>query len=65
MTNDVRQMCYKWEFWIGHTKKSKKKIAYKHIESNYPKERYQVDTTMLYDHIPADNRILLKNGRLF
>ena len=36
-----------------------KKIAYKHIEINYPKERYQVDTTMLYDHIPADNRNLL------
>ena len=58
-SNDVRQMFYKWEFWIGHTKKSKKKIAYKHSESNYPKERYQVDTTMLYDHIPADNRKLL------
>ena len=57
--NDVRQMFYKWEFWIGHTKKQKKKIAYKHIESNYPKERYQVDTTMLYDHIQADNRNLL------
>ena len=59
MANDVRQMFYKWEFWIGYTKKSKNKIAYKHIESNYPKERYQVDTTMLYDHIPADNRNLL------
>ena len=59
MANDVRQMFYKWEFWIGHTKKPKKKIAYKHIKSNYPKERYQVDTTMLYDHIQADNRNLL------
>ena len=59
MANDVRQMFYKWEFWIGHIKMPKKKIAYKHIESNYPKERYQVDTTMLYDHIPADNRNLL------
>ena len=59
MANDVRQMFYKWEFWIGHTKKPKKKIEYKHIESNYLKERYQVDTTMLYDHIPADNRNLL------
>ena len=59
MANDVRQMFYKWEFWIGHTKKLKKKIAYKHIKSNYSKERYQVDTTILYDHIPADNRNLL------
>ena len=57
--NDVRQMFYKWEFWIGHTKESKKKITYKHIESNYPKERYQLNTTMLYDNIPADNRNLL------
>ena len=40
-------------------KVSKKKIVYKHFESNYPKERYQVDTTMLYDHISADNRNLL------
>ena len=61
MTNEVRQMFYKWEFLIGHTKNPKYKIAYKHIESNYPKERYQVDTTMLYDHIPADN----KNGWSF
>ena len=59
MTNDVRQIFYKWEFWIGHTKKPKNKIAYKYIKSNYPKERYQVNTTMLYEHIPADNRNLL------
>ena len=59
MANDVRQMFYKWEFWIGHTKKPKKKIAYKHIESNYLKELFQVDTTMWYDHIPSDNRNLL------
>ena len=58
MANDVRQMFYRWELWIGHTKKPKKKIAYKHIESNYDKELYQVNTTMLYDYIPADNRNL-------
>ena len=54
----MRQMFYKWEFLIGHTKKPKKKIAYKHIESNYTKKRYQEDTTMLYAHISADNRKL-------
>ena len=59
MANDVRQMFYKWEFWIGHTKKPLKKINCLHIESNYPKELDQVETTMLYDHIPVDNRNLL------
>ena len=53
-------MFYKWELLIGYTKKSKKKIAYKHIGSNYSKESFQVDATMLYDQIPADNKILLK-----
>ena len=32
MANDMRQMFYKWEFWIGTTKMPKKKIAYKHIK---------------------------------
>ena len=55
----MRQMLYKWEFYIGHTKTLKKKITNKHIESNYFKEHYQVDATMIYDHILADNRNLL------
>ena len=25
--SDVRKIFYKWVFWIGHTKKTKKKIA--------------------------------------
>ena len=36
-----------------------KKKAYEHIERNYPKGSYQVDTAMIYDHIPADTRNLL------
>ena len=46
MANDVIQMIYKWKFWIGHTKKPKKKIAYKHIESNYLKT--VIKLTQLY-----------------
>ena len=59
IVNDVRKIFYKWEFWIRHTKKTKKKITYKHIESNHLKEHNQLDTTILYDQIPNDNRDLL------
>ena len=37
MANDVRQMLYSCEFWIGHTKKPKKKTAFKHTESYFLK----------------------------
>ena len=47
-------------FEIEHTKKWKKKIAFNHIESNYSKEDYQVNTTILYDHIPADTILELE-----
>ena len=52
MAINMRQILYKWEFWIGHNKKPKKWTAYKHIESNYHNESFLVDETILYDHIP-------------
>ena len=39
--------------------KTKEETNYRNIESNYPKENYRVDITMLNDNIPADNKNLL------
>ena len=38
--------------------KSKKTIAYKHIDNFRPKERYQMDTVYLSDYLVSDKRYL-------
>ena len=48
MQKDVRELYFNCEIWDGRTKKPKKKIAYKHTDSYYPKERYQADTVYLW-----------------
>ena len=50
MQNGVRELFFNCEIWAGWTKKPKMKITYKHIDSYYPKERYQADTVYLYDY---------------
>ena len=59
MQKDVRELYLNCEIWAGRTKKPKKKIAYKHIDSYYPKERYQADTAYLSDYLVSDKRYLL------
>ena len=59
MQKDVRELYFNCEIWAGRTKKSKKKIAYKHIDSYYSKERYQTDTMYLSDYLVSDKRYLL------
>ena len=59
MQKDVRELYFNCEIWAGRTKKPKKKIAYKHIDSYYPKERYQADTVYLSDYLVSDKRYLL------
>ena len=39
MEKDARELFYRWEVCAGRTKKTKKTIAYKHIDSFRPKER--------------------------
>ena len=34
-------------------------MAYKHIDSYYPKERYQADTVYLSDYLVTDKRYIL------
>ena len=59
MQKDVRELYFNCEIWAGRTKKPKKKIAYKHIDSYYPKERYQADTVYLSDYLVSDKKYLL------
>ena len=59
MQNDVRELNLNYEIWNGRTKKPKKKIAYKHINSYYPKEWYQADTVYLSDYLVSDKRFWL------
>ena len=40
-------------------KKTKKKMAYKHIDSYYLKERYQADTVYLSNYLVADKKYIL------
>ena len=53
MKKDVREMYLNCEICTGRTIKPKKK-TYKHIDSYYPKERYQVDTMYLSDYLITD-----------
>ena len=39
------------------TSEPRRNYAVKHIESNYPKEKYQVDTTYLANYISKDSNI--------
>ena len=39
------------------TSKPRKKYVVKHIESDYPREKYQVDTTYLANYISNDTNI--------
>ena len=59
MEKDVREMYFNCEICAGRTKKPKKKMAYKHIDSYYPKERYQADTVYLSDYLVTDKRYIL------
>ena len=58
MEKDARELFYRWEVCAGRTKKPKKTIAYKHIDSFRPKERYQMDTVYLSDYLVSDKRYL-------
>ena len=54
MQKDIRVLYFNCEIWAGWTKKPKKKIEYKHIDSYYLKERYQADTVYLSDYLVSD-----------
>ena len=51
VNKDVREIYFDCEICAGRTQKPKKKMAYKHIDSYYPKERYQADTVYLSDYL--------------
>ena len=57
MEKDVREMYFNCYIW-ARSKKNKKKMAYKHIDSYYPKERYQADTVYLSDYLVTDKRYI-------
>ena len=59
MQKDVRELYFNCEIWAGRTKKPIKKFAYKHIDSYYPKERYQADNVYLSNYLVSDKRYLL------
>ena len=59
MQKYVRELYFICEIWAGRTKKPKKKIAHKHIDSYYSKERYQPNTVYLSDYLVSDKRYLL------
>ena len=52
-------MYFNCEICAGRTKKTKKKMAYKHIDRYYPKERYQADTVYLSDYLVTYKRYIL------
>ena len=56
---NVREMYFNCEICAGRTNKLKKKMAYKHIDSYYPKERYQADMVYLSDYLVTDKRYIL------
>ena len=58
MEKDVREIYFNCEICAGR-KKTKKKMAYKHIDSYHPKERYQADTMYLSDYLVTDKRYIL------
>ena len=59
MQKDVRELYFNCEIWADRTKKPKMKIAYKHIDNYYPKERYQADTVYLSNYLVSDKKYLL------
>ena len=56
---NVRELYFNYEIWVDRTKKPKKKIAYKHIDSYYSKEKYQTDTMYRSDYLVSNRRYLL------
>ena len=54
---DIREFYFKCLTCGIRTSKSKKNYVVKNIESNYPREKYKVDTTYLANYILNDTNI--------
>ena len=62
LEESARSLYFDWEIWGARRVKPKKNIALKHINSSYPKERFQVDMVYLSDMLLInfpDERYLL------